>query len=96
LQGAALTNYLEKVDPQWEICNEKILERSFKFSNFKQALDFTNAVARVAEEQGHHPEITLTWGRVTVRLWTHKIGGLHENDFILAAKIDHIDTVLPL
>ena len=90
LRGAALENYSKQIDPAWEICDEKTLKRVFKFHDFREAFDFTIAVGRVAEEQGHHPEITLTWGRVTVRLWTHKIGGLHENDFILAAKIDRI------
>lgn len=90
LAGAALEVYREQIDPAWEIREEKTLERNFTFRNFQQALDFTNAVGRLAEDERHHPEITLTWGRATVRLWTHKIGGLHENDFILAAKIDRI------
>lgn len=90
LRGAALERYRGQIDAAWEVRDEKMLERSFKFRDFQGALAFTNAVGRVAEEEGHHPEITLTWGRVTVRLWTHKIDGLHENDFILAAKIDHM------
>lgn len=61
-----------------------------KFRDFARALAFTNAVGEVAEEEGHHPVIELTWGRVTVTWWTHKIGGLHQNDFIMAAKTSQL------
>ena len=64
------------------------LERVFRFRNFAEALSFTNQVGDLAEEEGHHPAILTEWGQVTVTLWTHKIRGLHRNDFILAAKID--------
>ncbi len=77
--------------PEWDLVEEsgvKKLRRTFKFHNFVEALDFTNAVGEEAEEEGHHPIITLTWGRVTVTWYTHKIKGLHENDFIMAAKTD--------
>ena len=94
LAGATLEAYRGQLDPAWEIRNETLLERTFTFRNFQQALDFTNTVGRLAEDEGHHPEITLTWGRATVRLWTHKIGGLHENDFILAAKIDRLRDIV--
>jgi len=66
------------------------LERVFRFTNFAQALAFTNLVGALAEEEGHHPAILTEWGRVTVTLWTHKIRGLHRNDFIMAAKIDSL------
>jgi 4a-hydroxytetrahydrobiopterin dehydratase len=66
------------------------LERSFTFRTFKQALAFTNKVGALAEEEGHHPEIVTEWGKVTVRWWTHAIGGLHRNDFICAAKTDKL------
>jgi 4a-hydroxytetrahydrobiopterin dehydratase len=66
------------------------LERVFNFANFAEALAFTNRVGAVAEEEGHHPAILTEWGRVTVTLWTHKIRGLHRNDFIMASKIDHL------
>ncbi|MDX1696516.1 MAG: 4a-hydroxytetrahydrobiopterin dehydratase [Ketobacteraceae bacterium] len=66
------------------------LERAFEFKNFKEALAFTNAVGDIAEEAGHHPEILTEWGKVTVTWWTHKINGLHKNDFIMAAKTDRI------
>ncbi|MGA8018147.1 MAG: 4a-hydroxytetrahydrobiopterin dehydratase [Desulfobacterales bacterium] len=62
--------------------------REYKFKNFRQALDFTNRVGELAEEQGHHPDIYLSWGRVKLKIWTHKINGLTESDFIFAAKVD--------
>ena len=68
----------------------KRLERSFLFDDFAQALAFTNRVGEIAEEEGHHPDILTEWGKVTVSWWTHKIGGLHKNDFIMAAKTDSL------
>ncbi len=73
--------------PSWQLINEHHLHRSFAFPDFKQALDFVNRVGAVAEEQGHHPDILLKWGKVEITLWTHKIDGLTESDFIMAAKI---------
>lgn len=64
------------------------LERCYVFKNFRLALAFTNKVGALAEDEGHHPEIVTEWGKVTVRWWTHKINGLHRNDFICAAKTD--------
>lgn len=64
------------------------LERIYKFKNFKRALDFSVRVGVMADVEGHHPEITTEWGKTTVRWWTHAINGLHENDFICAAKTD--------
>jgi len=81
--------------PDWEIIeanNVKMLERQFKFENFSEALKFTNKVGAIAEAEGHHPSILTDWGRVTVRWWTHKIKGLHRNDFIMAAKTDQLYT----
>lgn len=74
----------------WEVIDYKKIEKTYRFKNFKEALDFINKVGNLAEEEGHHPDIYLSWGKVVIQLWTHKIGGLHENDFILAAKIDEI------
>ena len=77
--------------PDWDIVERdgiQRLERAFKFKNFVQALAFTNRVGELAEEQGHHPALLTEWGRVTVTWWTHKIGGLHRNDFIMAAQTD--------
>jgi 4a-hydroxytetrahydrobiopterin dehydratase len=74
--------------PQWKVINEHHITRTFTFPDFKQALDFVNRVGAVAEEQGHHPDILLAWGKAEITLWTHKIDGLTESDFIMAAKID--------
>jgi len=77
--------------PSWSLEQDgKRLLRRFEFEDFKKAIEFVNRVADVAEQQGHHPDIAIHWNRVDLVLWTHKIGGLHENDFILAAKIDRL------
>jgi 4a-hydroxytetrahydrobiopterin dehydratase len=79
--------------PEWAIVERdgiKRLERVFKFDNFAQALAFTNKVGAAAEAEGHHPAILTEWGKVTVTWWTHKIKGLHRNDFIMAAKTDRL------
>ena len=84
---------LKPLIPEWTLVERdgiQRLERVFKFGNFAEALDFTNRVGALAEEEGHHPAILTEWGRVTVTLWTHKIRALHRNDFIMAAKIDRI------
>ena len=79
--------------PDWTPISEGSvmqLERVFTFKTFRQALDFTNKVGELAEAEGHHPEIRTEWGKTTVRWWTHKIGGLHRNDFICASKTDRL------
>ena len=77
--------------PQWALREDATrLVRSFEFEDFRKAMEFVNRVADVAEEEGHHPDIAIHWNRVELVLWTHKIGGLHENDFILAAKVDRL------
>ena len=81
---------VHKQVPQWKVVNDHHITREFTFPDFRQALDFVNRVGEVAEEQGHHPDILLTWGKAEVTLWTHKIDGLSESDFIMAAKIDRI------
>jgi 4a-hydroxytetrahydrobiopterin dehydratase len=78
--------------PEWQVVDEHHLRRSFKFRDFRGALDFVNCVGELAEHQGHHPDLFLVWGRVDVTTWTHKINGLTESDFILAAKIDRLYT----
>jgi 4a-hydroxytetrahydrobiopterin dehydratase len=89
LKGKELAN-LQKQVPQWQVVNEHHLTRNFTFPDFRKALDFVNRVGELAEEQGHHPNILLTWGRAEVTTWTHKIDGLTESDFIMAAKIDKL------
>lgn len=88
LKGALLTKLLEQLGNGWEIIDEHHLEKQYKFKDFALALEFVNKVGQLAEQQGHHPDIYLAWGKVKLVLWTHKIDGLHENDFILAAKVD--------
>ena len=79
--------------PDWELIEEngiKRLRRAFRFDDFAQALAFTNAVGEIAELEGHHPALLTEWGHVTVTWWTHKIKGLHRNDFVMAAKTDEL------
>jgi len=77
--------------PEWTLTADgKQITRSFTFKDFAEALNFTNEIGAIAEEEGHHPDLTVAWGKVGVTLWTHAVGGLSENDFILAAKIDQI------
>lgn len=79
--------------PRWEIVDRdgiKRLERTFRFDDFSDALRFTNSVGDMGEEEDHHPALLTEWGKVTVTWWTHKIRGLHRNDFVMAAKTDHL------
>lgn len=79
--------------PDWELVERdgiQQLERVFRFPDFAGALAFTNRVGALAEEEGHHPSLLIEWGRVTVTWWTHKIHGLHRNDFVMAAKTDSV------
>jgi 4a-hydroxytetrahydrobiopterin dehydratase len=89
LRGQELSSLHQQV-PQWQVINEHHVTRKFTFPDFKTALDFVNRVGNLAEQQGHHPDILLVWGRVEITLWTHKIDGLTESDFIMAAKIDQL------
>jgi 4a-hydroxytetrahydrobiopterin dehydratase len=89
LKGTELQKLRSNV-PSWNVVNEHHLQREFRFPDFKQALDFVNRVGAVAEEQGHHPDILLSWGKAGITIWTHKIDGLTESDFIMAAKIDRL------
>ena len=89
LKGEQLKKLQQSV-PDWTVNSEHHLHREFKFPDFKQALEFVNRAGAIAEEQGHHPDILLAWGKVGVTLWTHKIDGLTESDFIMAAKIDRL------
>jgi 4a-hydroxytetrahydrobiopterin dehydratase len=90
LEGQALEDLRREIGADWKIIDGHHLQRQFKFKDFKEALRFTNKVGEIAEAENHHPDILLTWGLVEVKIWTHKIDGLSENDFILARKIDDL------
>lgn len=81
--------------PAWEPVDHHHLRRLFTFANFREALAFTNAVGELAEQQRHHPDIHLAWGKVEIEIWTHKIDGLTESDFVLAAKIERLVSRMP-
>jgi 4a-hydroxytetrahydrobiopterin dehydratase len=89
LKGGELTTLLSELDG-WEVVNEHHLKKEYKFANFREAQAFVNRVGDLAEEQGHHPDICFGWGQAEITIWTHKIDGLTESDFILAAKIDRV------
>ena len=89
LKGVELVALEKQVD-SWNVVEEHHLRKTFKFPNFREALTFVNSVGELAEAQGHHPDIFLAWGRVELTSWTHKINGLTESDFIMAAKIDKL------
>lgn len=89
LKAAEIAEYLRTL-PGWKAVNDHHLVKEFRFPDFAQALAATNRIGKIAEEQSHHPDLQLGWGRVQVEIWTHKIDGLTESDFILAAKIDEI------
>lgn len=90
LEGEELKVYIKEIDDSWQLINNEKIEREYNFKNFKEALAFVNKIGEVAEEQGHHPDFELGWGRVKVSLMTHKINGLSKNDFIMAALIDEL------
>jgi 4a-hydroxytetrahydrobiopterin dehydratase len=90
LKGNELNTMKEQLDGGWQVVNEHHLEKEYKFKDFREALGFTNKIGELAEVQGHHPDIFLAWGKVKVTIWTHKIDGLTESDFVLAAKADRL------
>ncbi|MSU21185.1 MAG: 4a-hydroxytetrahydrobiopterin dehydratase [Pedosphaera sp.] len=90
LQGSQLLDFQWKLGGQWQVINEHHLEKEFSFKDFRQALAFTNKAGELAEKVGHHPDIYLAWGKVKITIWTHKINGLTECDFVLAAKIQEL------
>ena len=90
LGSAAIAELLAQLETNWQVIAEHHLQKEFTFPDFKSALAFTNQVGELAEEQGHHPDLHLAWGKVEITIWTHKIDGLHQSDFILAAKIDKL------
>ena len=88
LAGAELGALQKELGGDWQVIDDHHLEKEYRFKNFREALDFTNQVGEIAESQNHHPDIFLAWGRVKVQIWTHKIKGLTESDFVFAAKAD--------
>lgn len=90
LKGELLENLQHQLNENWKVIDEHHLEREFIFKNFQEALAFTNKLGEIAEEENHHPDILLSYGKVKVLIWTHKIDGLSESDFILAAKYDNL------
>ena len=89
LKGEALAKLNAEV-PDWQVVDEHHLHKVFRFPDFRKALDFVNLAGAIAEEQGHHPDILLAWGKAEITIFTHKINGLTESDFVLAAKIDRV------
>ncbi len=93
MTSSEIEEMMAYVDDRWQVVERggvPRLRRTFTFKGFQPALDFTVAVGRIAEEQGHHPRIVTQWGSVTVDWWTHKIDGLHNNDFIMASRTDSL------
>jgi 4a-hydroxytetrahydrobiopterin dehydratase len=90
LEGAALEGLTDQLGNDWKVVEAHHLEKDYGFTNFRKALDFTNRVGELAEAQFHHPDIFLAWGKVKITIWTHKIDGLTESDFIFAAKADQL------
>jgi 4a-hydroxytetrahydrobiopterin dehydratase len=88
LKGAELAQMADRLGGGWTIVDEHHLEKEYSFRNFRKALDFTNKLGEIAETEGHHPDILVSWGRVRVTIYSHKVDGLTESDFILAAKYD--------
>ena len=91
LKGAELSKLASQLESGWQVVKEHHLEKEYSFKNFREALDFTNKIGELAEAQGHHPDIYLAWGKVKLTIWTHKIDGLTESDFVLAAKADQLN-----
>ena len=90
LEGEELDSYYQQISDEWQLVEKHHLERNFTFKNFRQALDFTNEIGELAEKEGHHPDIALSWGKVVLTLYTHKIDGLSDADFVFAAKVDKL------
>ncbi len=89
LEGSELDALSGQV-PEWSVVDEHHLTRKFEFGNFREALDFVNKVGELAEDQGHHPDINFGWGNAQITVFTHKIDGLTESDFVFAAKVDKL------
>jgi 4a-hydroxytetrahydrobiopterin dehydratase len=89
-KGQELARLARELDGGWQVLEERQLEKEYRFKDFREALAFTNKIGELAEAQGHHPDIYLAWGKVKLTIWTHKINGLTESDFVLAAKADRL------
>ncbi len=90
LTSAEIEPLKARIDTDWQVIDDHHLSRLYTFKNFRKALDFVNGVGEMAEEQQHHPDVYLAWGKARVEIWTHKIDGLTESDFVFAAKCDRI------
>jgi len=90
LKGETLARLAKGLGGGWQVVGEHHVEKEYRFKDFREALAFTNRVGELAESQGHHPDISLAWGKVKLTIWTHKVDGLTENDFVLAAKADRL------
>jgi 4a-hydroxytetrahydrobiopterin dehydratase len=90
LTSKEIAEYMKQISKEWVLTDEKKISRNFAFVNYRHTIDFVNKVADLAEEEGHHPVMNVSYGKIHIEIWTHAIDGLSENDFILAAKIDNI------
>ena len=90
LKRDKIDEYKKAINPEWEVIDDKSLKRRFRFPSFKSSIEFVNKVANLAEDEGHHPDITINYKKVTLELTTHAIDGLSENDFIMAAKLENL------
>ncbi len=88
LNQQEVAGYKKHIEDDWEVADNKVISREFLFENYKHVMEFVNKVADLAEEEGHHPVMHVSYGKVKIELWTHAINGLSENDFIVASKID--------
>lgn len=89
MRGDEIKEFLDELNG-WEVIEEHHLRKDFKFGDFREALGFVDRIGEIAESEGHHPDISFGWGYAQIKIWTHKIDGLSESDFILAAKIDAV------
>jgi len=89
LAGPEIEKLLRQLEA-WQVADEHHLSKTYRFKDFRESLEFVNRVGALAEQQGHHPDICFGWGTAEIRIWTHKIDGLTESDFVLAAKIDKL------
>lgn len=96
LEGKELEALLQQLDAEWRLIEEHHLEKDYPFDSYLEAIDFVNTIAHIALDQGHHPDILLSYGNVKVMVWTHKIGGLSINDFIIAARVEDAFQAAPI